>query len=1382
MMVAKDRRDAGRTVFNPSDNPTAYISAYSHQRTINDTKQFQDNAGEANGWHTENNDQIKAALDKLQEIRDKIALNGNNDTNDAESLRALANDVMGAYNILFDIANTKYAGRYLFAGYQTDTLPFVDKVNTVSSLFQADGKGGNVSARGVFADMSELKSGDYTVQIERDPADPSIGVLKLLDRNGNRMILDTNGSDDSLNGGNRSASELTFKIEPGEVLNTGRGISITLPPDINANGETLLKYEFKYEAGTNATYYGDNGHMTSQIGFNQDVGYNFTGLDLFLQNNKILRGGQYNSVGGVPVTASTLFRQLDKANSGIGDSIRVQGTDHNGIPVGSARVTAPENVKLDMTNSSQKERTMTIGYAGKYYQIEVPARGYKDSADLAETMNRLLESAQYVGPQGTIDPADLPIASQTEWNVIQNQEINDLYPADFSNNRKVDLSKEITISTDGDRLSFITKDIGDQTALSITGYKHNQMGFDDKTVGAMGKDIVFEIGDDFKSPGINILSTTHERVNLANKPTVFVINGENVPLDITVTTATSTLDIELAIDKALQKAGFGYTVGAKVTDRNPSNPLSTMFDVTFTMQNVNVDRNTRLSTTYYDPKSTPETHDYQMATPPKNITSHQEERSVGDYMNFIRELYDDAVEVSMVDGRLMIQDSRGGESRLTVNINENNEGMGLPLIDDSVIVGGRYTGSVDNQWDVQLDMSRDADGSQRVHVVVKDNLGATIVDKTIDNYMGGEIPLRHGVTVVPDDMLSSGLANPSARFTLDLRGDASLNFGDMNIYEDGKNANMFQSLMNLYDAMMNAVTIDPAPSAWASESYKSTSIPYFDGKFGGNFNSTWKYMVEALDGRTDFFIQDEFGRTLDLPNYNANKSIASFEVEIYDNDTQEFFSKTMEVDLSTAKNQEDVQKLIIDAVNDDPDLHRMGAYAEIDDNGDLAINSGSGAKTINLLDFTMREPLKTTTEATTIDLDYFDGAQWRVQQVIIPAGRTPNQVVSAINTAIAGNANLAGHVSASISADGTLRFTADRAFEYTTTGGDLGLAKPMLAKDGAPLTIVSADTTFKLEYFDGTDWQTTNIAIPKDTTPADVQVLINNAMVPNVVASIVNGELQLNSSHPIRYNSIKGSDLGLPRLLPETAGEKIVSPSLSGLNDAQRTLNFNFNDHVAERSVSITLDAIDYDSPEELMDAVNAKLAEAGLDEYFTATVDEDGRLGFNTRHVKDFVIEGDYEGSLGFKKAGDKINMKVQDEKGRTIQNLSIDTANKEYSVSDGVLLGFDVGSMYATDSFTGTVGSAISHELGVLDLVERQLLDALTTTGTRQSRTESVINLSEMIIQNNQAQMDRAMGASDIDQIKLMTDFELATQAYEAALAMTSKVMSMSILDYLR
>lgn len=1300
-LTAMEKVNAQRSLLNPEDNASSYISAYNKQIQIDKISQYTANATNAQNWLNATADQLTQLITLIQNVSTNYGIGGSNDVNSAESLQALAGDVLGIYNSLLDIANSTYMGRYLFSGYQTTTQPFTTGSNSVSAISAQYGSGVSFGTNEAYSDLSELASGQYTVKVD---IKGDTGYLTLYDKNGNKVIIDSNGSDDSSNTGNFVSTQMTFKVEAGAVINTGRGLTIQLPDDISSS-TTGYTYTLNYTAGSTSNYNGDSGEIATMIGAIQSLVMNITGDSIFTSTNKELTSTIANLVNGVAVTSSTLFSQLYGAVANVGDSITISGTDHMGRVVGSAQVSGTENVNLNMNNASVEERTLIIGYAGKYYSVEIPAKGYESMDELMTTIQTQLKSATYLGSQD--------IGSYYENTDQLSDAINgDINSRDFTASGTVDLSSEISIYADGDQLCFATTSVGDMTSLSVTGYKHNTLGFNDKTVAATGSDTTFDIGQTYSLDGIYSLSTTHSNIDLSgsvNNSVTFVVNGQTVIVN-NLNSAATLEEKELLIDKALQKAGLGYGVTATLTDLGGGN-----YDVTFNQQNFNYDSETLLTSTYIDPTGL--ASDYQSSGLPIEVTTAKNQ-SIGDLMSFIENLYGNSVSVSIDSGKLVVTDLVSGSSKLTMNIIENNEGIGVLTGSNlPAVVSGSYTGSKSDEWTINSTMTLNADGTRTVNLSVLNSKGNEIYTSTINNYMGEEISIGYGVAITLGDMELDAL-NPtaSASYSLSLSSNSSLSFGDMAVTNTGDNVDIFSSVMNLYNALMSGINEGVvgsngigAPSSWTKE-VDGSAVPYFSGTFTGNSNTTWTNTVTSSSGKTSAYVQNEFVSTTGSLNYSSALGASSldFSLQVYDNTTGSFKSYSVSVDLTNVTNEQELAAAIAKTINNNDTLYAAGIHATVNSDGTVSFESGSGAKTIQAVpadeNATYMLGMKSSSstlgtefsENESFDVKYYDTAtsSWNTATVTVPAG------------------------------------------SYSSTADVLSVINSQLGGTGITAGIYDGQLTFSSSTGDAFYYE-------------------------NVVSS---GGLGIGNSTANYINASSGTQL-----------------DMTTLTDEERTLTFKYTSGGTDQYVTITLDALGYDSIDDVISAINDKLTDAGAGSAITAVRGTDGTLSFATAAGVTAVVEGDYAGTLGFPKTGDEVTVKVTDSNGNLVQTLHVKSANEEYYVADGVYAGYDAGSLTLQDSFDVAVGSGSQYELDILQQAETQLILAQVQIGNLLNRVETTLTYNTKITETYELQKAETVGGSSTDIVLLTSELQIANTAYESALQVASLMMSVSILDYL-
>lgn len=1501
---AVKKANAQQSLLNPWEDTSKYVGAYNVQNMIDELTQFSENANSASNWLNNTNAELQELLEALKKARDDYAIAGASDSYDEESRKALAQDVLSLYNQIMDIANASYNGRYIFGGFQTEKPPFTGGTNSVTNVVTKNENGENLSGdaivKDVFSDMTELKSGKYTAKMVVDN-NTGIAKLQLYDEKGNVVIMDSNGSDEAGGSGNKSAVSMTFEYEPGKVINTGRGISFKLPDDLE--NRTSIVMEFDYKSGSEITYQGDNGYIYTQIGYSQDIAVNMPGSSIFTQSSLVLQGSAFNTVNGMAATINSLFSNLDNTNISIGDSIEIAGTDHNGNKVGIASLVSNTNPSLDLASATEKERTLTITYGDKLYKVVVPQKAYSSTDELANAINNELKNAEYIGSlsslsglNASIDTYEATVNSQVNSGKFQGETTTD-----GKNKYKVDLSSELKISADGDRLNFMSQKAGDNVRIAVTGTDQSLLGFKGATVAAEGKDTTFEIGYDFHTDTINPVETTHKNFDLNDTSYTFFVNGKEVTINKPATTLTpSTLtglrfgseDVELEIngrtitvkadefnavapadrtnflneklreaglggetfvttftdngdgtfdiglmttspskkeleflfDEALRKAGFDFEVGVSL-DLNPNDPANRgNYDITFSLQNYNMDRDTTLTTTAYDRTTIPPTSDMQTAKIDRSRLNDAEEKTLGDYVKFLEDLYGQTVDVSIVDGKLTIADLRSGDSKLTFRTNAQNQGISHAN-DQMTIVGGAYSGKKDDTWNVSVTTTLGQNDQRNISIVIMDKNGNTIYNKVTNDYKGGPIELPNGVTITPDDMEIPNPLDPTKRestttFQLDLKAQPGLNFGDVNIKETGKNVNVFRALENLMHALEYNITKNGfgEPSAWKATDLNSTAKPFLDGVFQGNFNDNWKYEILSANQKTDFYLQNEYKTTSGQVQYNEdayenaidNNIPLTFSVDIFDNTTGKVERTDVSIDLSKANpeitNAETAQNYILEQLNNNQAFVEAGIRFA-NNNGTIEIQSGSGTKIANFAN-SATNPAERAFASFVMGFD------------TVANGELPDTFTAAFTFKVADPLNSAGATFKEITVDPIVNVTSNNV--VVSAGGTFALNI-----DGKTVTVSSDEliaaadkdafineklkeagislnegVTAVTDNLDGTySFQLTAFTNKEDILAkinAELTAETDDRIKANIAAD---GSIQFVASGtdlPVEVSVESGAynplSIGLTHNggtgnITELAVSGVQTPKtdLSGLSEDARTLTITYYDENTkeQKEVKVTLDKKEYKSVQEMVDDINAQLVKQGISaDNLNAVVNSKGEISFAKSSNSTFggiVVEGDYAGTLGFPKAGDSVSVKVTNAEGGLVQNVYLDTANKSVFVSDGLHLGFDAGSLSATDSFTAAVGSGVENEIDTLDAAVNQVLQAGTLIGTRGQRVESVIKFQETVITNNEEIKAGYLGATATDIIKLTTDLELSKTAYQSAMSIVTSMMSISILDFL-
>ena len=89
------------------------------------------------------------------------------------------------------------------------------------------------------------------------------------------------------------------------------------------------------------------------------------------------------------------------------------------------------------------------------------------------------------------------------------------------------------------------------------------------------------------------------------------------------------------------------------------------------------------------------------------------------------------------------------------------------------------------------------------------------------------------------------------------------------------------------------------------------------------------------------------------------------------------------------------------------------------------------------------------------------------------------------------------------------------------------------------------------------------------------------------------------------------------------------------------------------------------------------------------------------------------------------------------------------------------------------------ISASMTALDTAMRRISVAQTKVGAMSQQVESTINRNDVVAQDATS---RLSNIEDVDPAQAIMDFRVQENAYQAALAVTAKVIQPSLVDFLR
>lgn len=295
---ANDRVSSGKKIDEASDDPTVAARAIKYRNYVDKIGQYQDNAEAATSWQKVTDDALDDLDDvvkRLQEITTKAASTATTGETDMEALQQEATELQQQ---LVDILNTSYAGRYVFAGYDTDEAPYeLVQTYTANDVTSVDDTGYTEDSIGGITGLTA--GGSYTLTVADSTDYAGAYSYTLTDADGNVVatadnITDTTaavtltGTDDesvTLAGtAGVTTGDMTFTVNNSSLGSTitykGQVLSLCGVVDSSVSDEDIISY---YTANASVEY--DEASAGEQaikynIGYGIEVAVNVEGQDV----------------------------------------------------------------------------------------------------------------------------------------------------------------------------------------------------------------------------------------------------------------------------------------------------------------------------------------------------------------------------------------------------------------------------------------------------------------------------------------------------------------------------------------------------------------------------------------------------------------------------------------------------------------------------------------------------------------------------------------------------------------------------------------------------------------------------------------------------------------------------------------------------------------------------------------------------------------------------------------------------------------------------------------------------------------------------------------------------------------------------------------------
>jgi flagellar hook-associated protein 3 FlgL len=205
----QEQASSGLRINRPSDDPVGVSGAMLLRAGIDATAQYGRNVSQGRARLAVTESALANAQDLFIRARE-LAIAGANGTQDATSRLAIAQEVEKLHDALVAEANTTYAGGHVFAGFASDTVPFVPSGGFVS--------GGPTAPTVAFAGDSN----EAALQI-----DETVTVRVGLD--GRRVFQGDADGDSVVDAGREDLFAVLSDLWTGLVNDDAAAVSATLP-------------------------------------------------------------------------------------------------------------------------------------------------------------------------------------------------------------------------------------------------------------------------------------------------------------------------------------------------------------------------------------------------------------------------------------------------------------------------------------------------------------------------------------------------------------------------------------------------------------------------------------------------------------------------------------------------------------------------------------------------------------------------------------------------------------------------------------------------------------------------------------------------------------------------------------------------------------------------------------------------------------------------------------------------------------------------------------------------------------------------------------------------------------------------------------------------
>ncbi len=217
MNTLNQQMSTGKKIQSVSDDPVCASRALKYRTYVSQIEQYQDNTADAQSWLEITEQALSDLNDVMQQVRE-LTVEASNGTLSSDELDAIKTEIEQLKDSVIELGNQTYAGRYIFAGYETDSAPFEIEETSVGEKIKYNGS--YLSLDGVVS--SDVDSADYITYYNNNAGDIFVDTDQEIVYNIGR------------------GSQIQVNVEGNEVFGTG----------VEGIFETFQKLEIALDGGS----------------------------------------------------------------------------------------------------------------------------------------------------------------------------------------------------------------------------------------------------------------------------------------------------------------------------------------------------------------------------------------------------------------------------------------------------------------------------------------------------------------------------------------------------------------------------------------------------------------------------------------------------------------------------------------------------------------------------------------------------------------------------------------------------------------------------------------------------------------------------------------------------------------------------------------------------------------------------------------------------------------------------------------------------------------------------------------------------------------------------------------------------------------------------